>query len=64
MIKPTIGSVVLVNRGNSTQPEPALICYVHSDTMISVRWLKTALPSHGRAQLERWRDEKQKQVGF
>ena len=29
-----------------------------------VRWLKTALPSHGRAQLERWRDEKQKQVGF
>lgn len=36
MIKPTIGRVVLVHRGNSPQPEPALICYVHSDTMINV----------------------------
>ena len=29
-----------------------------------VRWLKTAFQPHGKAQLERWRDEKQKQVGF
>lgn len=29
-----------------------------------VRWLKTSLPAHGRAQLERWRDQKQKQVGL
>ena len=36
MITPTIGRVVLVHRGNSVQPEPALICYVHSDVMINV----------------------------
>jgi hypothetical protein len=29
-----------------------------------VRWLKTAMPAHGRAMLDRWRSEKQKQVGF
>ena len=41
MIKPTIGRVVLVHRFKdgekvSTQPEPALVCYVHSDAMINV----------------------------
>lgn len=37
MIKPTIGRVVLVvGRGGSDQPEPALISYVHSDTCINV----------------------------
>lgn len=36
MIKPTIGRVVLVHRGNSDQPEPALVCYVWNDRMINV----------------------------
>lgn len=36
MIKPTIGRVVLVHRGQSDQAESALICYVHSDTLINV----------------------------
>lgn len=36
MIKPTIGRVVLVNRGQSNQPEPALITYVHNDRLINV----------------------------
>lgn len=36
MIKPTIGRVVLVHRGQSAQAEPALICYVHSDRCINV----------------------------
>jgi len=36
MIKPTIGRVVLVNRGQSNQPEPAVICYVWNDRMINV----------------------------
>ena len=36
MIKPTIGRVVLVHRGQSDQAEPALICYVHSDRCINV----------------------------
>ena len=36
MIKPTIGRVVLVHRGNSDQPEPALISYVWNDSMINV----------------------------
>ena len=36
MIKPTIGRVVLIHRGKSDQAEPALICYVHSDTLINV----------------------------
>lgn len=36
MIKPTIGRVVLVHRGQSDQAEPALVSYVHSDTMINV----------------------------
>ena len=36
MIKPSIGRVVLVHRGQSNQPEPALIAYVHGDRMINV----------------------------
>lgn len=41
MIKPTIGRVVLVHRVKdgqplSPQPEPALVCYVHTDRMINV----------------------------
>ncbi len=39
MIKPTIGRVVLVHRPNSidhSQPEPALVSYVWSDTLINV----------------------------
>ncbi len=28
-----------------------------------VRWLKTATPEHGRSMLDRWRSEKQKQIG-
>lgn len=41
MIKPSIGRVVLVHRGQSAQfeaaqAEPALISYVHSDRMINV----------------------------
>ena len=36
MINPTIGRVVLVHRGTSDQAEPALVCYVHSDTLINV----------------------------
>lgn len=41
MIKPSIGRVVWVyNRRHPTvaevQPEPALICYVHSDEIINV----------------------------
>ena len=41
MIKPTIGRVVLVRRfldgaPLSPQPEPALVCYVHSDRMVNV----------------------------
>ncbi len=36
MIKPSIGRVVLVHRGTSNQPEPALVCYVHSDKLINV----------------------------
>lgn len=37
MIIPTIGRVVLVHRpGQSDQPEPALICYVHSNELINV----------------------------
>lgn len=36
MIKPTIGRVVLVHRGTSDQPEPALISYVWNDTLINV----------------------------
>ena len=41
MIKPTIGRVVLVHRIKdgkrlSPQPEPALVCYVHTDYMINV----------------------------
>lgn len=36
-MKPTIGRVVLVYRyGLSDQPEPAVICYVHSDRCINV----------------------------
>ncbi len=36
VIKPTIGRVVLVHRGISNQPEPALISYVWHDRMINV----------------------------
>lgn len=36
MIVPTIGRVVLVYRGKSDQAEPALVCYVHSNTLINV----------------------------
>jgi hypothetical protein len=39
MIKPTIGRVVLVLRPDAidkSQPEPAFVCYVHSDTCINV----------------------------
>ena len=36
MIKPTIGRVVLVHRGQSDQAEPALVCYVWNDRMINV----------------------------
>jgi len=37
MIKPTIGRVVLFNNNNRTgQRVPALICHVHSDTLINV----------------------------
>lgn len=40
MIQPTIGRVILVHRRHanpaSSQPEPALICYVHSDRNINV----------------------------
>lgn len=36
MIKPTIGRVVLVHKGASDQAEPALITYVHNDSMINV----------------------------
>jgi len=36
MIKPTIGRVVLVNRGKSDQREPALVSYVHNDRCINV----------------------------
>ena len=41
MIHPTIGRVVLVNRFKdgerlSPQPEPALVCYVHSSRLINV----------------------------
>ncbi len=36
MISPTIGRVVLVQRGVSKQAEPALVSYVHSDTCINV----------------------------
>lgn len=37
MIKPTIGRVVLVHRPDlSDQRAPALVSYVHSDTMINV----------------------------
>lgn len=39
MIKPTIGRVVLINKrikNSGTQAEPALVCYVHSDTVINV----------------------------
>lgn len=36
MIEPTVGRVVLVNRGKSNQPEAALITYVHSSKLINV----------------------------
>lgn len=36
MIKPTIGRVVLVFRGQSDQAEPALISYVWNDELINV----------------------------
>lgn len=36
MIQPTIGRVVLVHRGISDQPEPALVSHVWSDNMINV----------------------------
>jgi len=36
MIKPTIGRVVLVHRGQSDQAEPAFIAYVWGDRMINV----------------------------
>lgn len=42
MIRPTVGRVVLVRRFNpdltpvSYQPEPALVSYVHSDSLINV----------------------------
>ena len=36
MIKPTIGRVVLVHRGQSDQAEPALVAYVFGDRMINV----------------------------
>lgn len=40
MIVPTIGRVILVcnrdARPKSSQPEPALICYVHNDRLINV----------------------------
>lgn len=36
MIKPTIGRVVLVYGGESSQPEPALVCYVHNNRRINV----------------------------
>lgn len=37
MISPTIGRVVWVrNRGHSSQPEAALVTYVHSDRLINV----------------------------
>ncbi len=36
MIKPTIGRVVLVHRGQSDQAEPALVSYVWGDRMINV----------------------------
>jgi hypothetical protein len=36
MIKPTIGRVVLVARGESDQKEPAFISYVWGDRMINV----------------------------
>lgn len=36
VIKPTIGRVVLVHRGISNQPEPALISYVWHDRMINI----------------------------
>ena len=42
MIRPTVGRVVLVHRFNpdltpvSDQPEPALVSYVHSDSLINV----------------------------
>ena len=36
MIKPTIGRVVLVQRGKSDQAEPAFVCYVFGDKMINV----------------------------
>lgn len=45
MIKPTIGRVVLVERGMFDQREPALVCYVHSDTCINVAGFdKSGLP--------------------
>lgn len=40
MIKPTIGRVILVHRRHanpaSSQPEPAIVCYVHNDRTINV----------------------------
>lgn len=36
MIKPSIGRVVLVYSPGTTQFCPALICYVHNDTLINV----------------------------
>lgn len=36
MIQPTVGRVVLVHRGMSSQPEAAFVCFVHSDRMINV----------------------------
>jgi hypothetical protein len=41
MITPTIGRVVLVHIPESSQPWPALICYVHSDTIINVGGFST-----------------------
>jgi len=37
IIKPTVGRVVLVFRNEpGTEPEPALVCYVHADNKINV----------------------------
>ena len=35
-IIPTIGRVILFNDGNSDQPVPVLICYVHDEDHISI----------------------------
>lgn len=44
MIKPTIGRVVLFN-GKSEQRNPAMVCFVHSDTEVNlVVFSETGIP--------------------